>query len=65
MIQHVALEVREDDIAACLRFWALLGFAPATSVADGLAQRTCRTSSSKPAVSPCRSRKRGLDWVSR
>ena len=26
MIQHVAIEVREDDVAACLRFWALLGF---------------------------------------
>jgi len=26
MIQHVALEIREQDIAACLRFWALLGF---------------------------------------
>lgn len=26
MIQHVGLEVREQDIAACLRFWALLGF---------------------------------------
>jgi catechol 2,3-dioxygenase-like lactoylglutathione lyase family enzyme len=26
MIQHVAIEVREDDIAACVRFWALLGF---------------------------------------
>ncbi|HVL31245.1 MAG TPA: VOC family protein [Solirubrobacteraceae bacterium] len=26
MIQHVALEVREPDVAACVRFWALLGF---------------------------------------
>ncbi|MGH2941599.1 MAG: VOC family protein [Solirubrobacteraceae bacterium] len=26
MIQHVALEVREQDVDACLRFWALLGF---------------------------------------
>jgi catechol 2,3-dioxygenase-like lactoylglutathione lyase family enzyme len=26
MIQHVALEVREQDVEACLRFWALLGF---------------------------------------
>lgn len=26
MIQHVALEVREQDVAACVRFWALLGF---------------------------------------
>jgi catechol 2,3-dioxygenase-like lactoylglutathione lyase family enzyme len=26
MIQHVALEVREQDIEACMRFWALLGF---------------------------------------
>ena len=27
MIQHVALEVREQDVEACVRFWALLGFA--------------------------------------
>jgi catechol 2,3-dioxygenase-like lactoylglutathione lyase family enzyme len=26
MIQHVAIEVRETDVAACVRFWALLGF---------------------------------------
>ena len=26
MIQHVALEVREADVAACVRFWALLDF---------------------------------------
>jgi catechol 2,3-dioxygenase-like lactoylglutathione lyase family enzyme len=26
MIQHVALEVREQDVGACVRFWALLGF---------------------------------------
>jgi catechol 2,3-dioxygenase-like lactoylglutathione lyase family enzyme len=26
MIQHVALEVRPDDVPACVRFWALLGF---------------------------------------
>ncbi len=26
MIQHVALEVREQDVAACVRFWGLLGF---------------------------------------
>ena len=26
MIAHVALEVREQDVAACVRFWALLGF---------------------------------------
>jgi catechol 2,3-dioxygenase-like lactoylglutathione lyase family enzyme len=26
VIQHVALEVREQDVAACVRFWALLGF---------------------------------------
>ncbi len=28
MIQHVALEVREADVDACERFWALLGFVP-------------------------------------
>jgi catechol 2,3-dioxygenase-like lactoylglutathione lyase family enzyme len=26
VIQHVAIEVREADIDACVRFWALLGF---------------------------------------
>lgn len=26
MIQHVAIEIREDDAPACERFWALLGF---------------------------------------
>jgi catechol 2,3-dioxygenase-like lactoylglutathione lyase family enzyme len=26
MIQHVAIEVRKEDVPACLRFWALLGF---------------------------------------
>lgn len=26
MIQHVAIELRECDVEACLRFWALLGF---------------------------------------
>jgi catechol 2,3-dioxygenase-like lactoylglutathione lyase family enzyme len=26
MIQHVAIEVREADVPACARFWALLGF---------------------------------------
>lgn len=27
MIQHVAIEVREADVEACVAFWALLGFA--------------------------------------
>ena len=26
MIQHVALEVREEDADACVAFWGLLGF---------------------------------------
>ena len=26
MIGHAAIEVREDDVEACLEFWALLGF---------------------------------------
>jgi catechol 2,3-dioxygenase-like lactoylglutathione lyase family enzyme len=26
VIQHVAIEVRERDVAACVRFWGLLGF---------------------------------------
>lgn len=28
MIQHVAIEVRQADVEACVRFWALLGFEP-------------------------------------
>ncbi len=28
MIQHVSIEVREQDVGACVRFWGLLGFAP-------------------------------------
>ena len=27
MIQHVAIEIRAADVAECVRFWALLGFA--------------------------------------
>ena len=27
MLQHVALEVRRQDVPACLAFWRLLGFA--------------------------------------
>ncbi len=27
MIQHAAIEVRKDDVDACVAFWALLGFA--------------------------------------
>jgi len=27
VIGHAAIEVREDDVDACVRFWALLGFA--------------------------------------
>jgi catechol 2,3-dioxygenase-like lactoylglutathione lyase family enzyme len=27
VIQHVAIEVREQEVEACVRFWALLGFA--------------------------------------
>jgi catechol 2,3-dioxygenase-like lactoylglutathione lyase family enzyme len=26
VIQHVALEIREGDVDACVAFWALLGF---------------------------------------
>lgn len=39
MIQHVGLEVREQDIAACVRFWALLGFERVT-VPAALAARS-------------------------
>ncbi|MEA2220913.1 MAG: hypothetical protein QOJ35_3539 [Solirubrobacteraceae bacterium] len=28
MIGHVAIEVRRQDVEACVRFWALLGFEP-------------------------------------
>lgn len=37
MIQHVAIELRERDVEACLRFWALLGFErvqPPAALAD-------------------------------
>ena len=27
MLQHVTLEVRPDEVRACVRFWELLGFA--------------------------------------
>lgn len=30
MIAHVAIEIREEDAPACVRFWALLGFARVT-----------------------------------
>ncbi|MBA3328624.1 MAG: VOC family protein [Solirubrobacterales bacterium] len=39
MIQHVALEVREADVPACERFWALLGFDPVVAPGE-LAQRS-------------------------
>jgi catechol 2,3-dioxygenase-like lactoylglutathione lyase family enzyme len=39
MIQHVALEVREREVEACVRFWALLGFA-AVDVPEALAARS-------------------------
>ena len=39
MIQHVAIEVREADVGACLRFWALLGFAQVPAP-DALAARS-------------------------
>jgi len=29
VIQHVSLEVRREDVAACVAFYRLLGFAPA------------------------------------
>jgi len=30
VIQHVAIEVREHDVEACVGFWALLGFKTVT-----------------------------------
>ena len=30
MIHHVAVEIRYDDVDACVAFWALLGFAEVT-----------------------------------
>jgi len=38
MIQHVALEVRREDVEACVRFWALLGFEP-VAAPEALAAR--------------------------
>lgn len=40
MIQHVALEVGADDVAACVRFWALLGFAQVQAPAALAARST-------------------------
>ena len=37
MIQHVAIEIRQEHVDACIRFWALLGFeavAPPPALAD-------------------------------
>ena len=39
MLQHVALETREEDVDAVLAFWALLGF-EAVAPPMGLAGRT-------------------------
>jgi catechol 2,3-dioxygenase-like lactoylglutathione lyase family enzyme len=38
-IAHVALEVRREDVPACERFWALLGFEP-VAAPEALAERT-------------------------
>ena len=40
MIQHVALEVREQDVEASVRFWALLGFEPVAAPAALAARST-------------------------
>lgn len=40
MIAHVAIEVREDDVPACRRFWALLGFEPVDAPAALAARAT-------------------------
>ena len=39
MIQHVALEVRGEDVGACVAFWALLGF-ERVEVPEGLVGAT-------------------------
>ena len=39
MIQHVAIEVREQDVKACVAFWSLLGFAQ-TAAPPALAARS-------------------------
>jgi len=39
VIGHVAIEVRADDVDACVRFWALLGFAH-VEAPPGLAARS-------------------------
>jgi catechol 2,3-dioxygenase-like lactoylglutathione lyase family enzyme len=38
MIQHVAVEVRREDVDACLHFWWLLGF-ERVAAPDALAER--------------------------
>jgi catechol 2,3-dioxygenase-like lactoylglutathione lyase family enzyme len=38
MIQHVAIEVRREDVDACLHFWWLLGF-ERVPAPDALAER--------------------------
>lgn len=38
MIQHVAIEVRREDVDACLHFWWLLGFERVVAP-DALAER--------------------------
>ena len=39
MIQHVAIEVRKADVAACVRFWSLIGFEP-VAAPEALAARS-------------------------
>jgi catechol 2,3-dioxygenase-like lactoylglutathione lyase family enzyme len=39
MIQHVALEIRSEDVEACVGFWALLGF-ERVEAPGALAQRS-------------------------
>lgn len=61
MIQHVALEVLERDVQACVAFWALLGFsrveAPAALAARSTWLQAGTTQihllhADKPAVAP-------------
>ncbi len=39
MIQHVAIEIRREDVDACLHFWWMLGF-DRVLPPDGLAERS-------------------------
>ncbi len=49
MISHVGIEIRESDVAGCVRFWALLGFERAAPP-QALAARTAWVQSGETQV---------------